>query len=137
MKKIVLFAVSTIILTLSFTSSSAFISNIGKFVIMLDLVQYDNGENPTTNVGFFLSGVGAGRYECITMTGVAEELSNDMYKSHGVPQKADAACHSFWAGMGETVYLVQNKGNVEVYKRFEYEEGGASKYTKVKTVKVY
>lgn len=60
-----------------------------------------------------------------------------MYRSHGVPKNADAACHAFWADMGETVYLVQNKGNVEVYKREEYEEGGASKYKKVKTVKVY
>ncbi|MFM7544414.1 MAG: hypothetical protein ACKO5I_07280 [Ignavibacteria bacterium] len=91
MNKVVLIAVSTIMLTLCFTSSSAFRSNIGKFVIMLDLVQYDNGENPTTNVGFFLSGVGAGRYECITMTGVAEELSDEKYRSHGVPKKADAA----------------------------------------------
>jgi|SanBayMetagenome_1026888.scaffolds.fasta_scaffold50357_1 hypothetical protein len=117
--------------------TSSLYSSIGKFVIMLDLVQHDNGDTPTTNIGFFLSGIGDGRHECITITGLAEELSNDMYRSHGVPKNADAACHAFWAGMGETVYLVQNKGNVEVYKREEYEEGGASKYKKVKTVKVY
>lgn len=124
-------------LTFGFLTISSVYSGVGKFVIMMDLVQNDNGDNPTTNIGFFLSGVGAGRYECITITGLAEELSTDMYRSHGVPKNADAACHAFWAGMGETVYLVQKKGNVEVYKREEYEGGGASKYKKVKTVNVY
>ena len=137
MKRNVLLLLMGLTVTLGILTIPSVYSRVGKFVIMMDLVQNDNGDNPTTNIGFFLSGVGAGRYECITITGLAEELSTDMYRSHGVPKNADAACHAFWAGMGETVYLVQKKGNVEVYKREEYEGGGASKYKKVKTVNVY
>ena len=136
-RRMAMVSLIAMILLTGIATNTKLISSLGKFVIMLDLVQHDNGDTPTTNIGFFLSGVGDGRHECITITGLAEELSNDMYRSHGVPKNADAACHAFWAGMGETVYLIQKKGNVEVYKREEYEEGGASKYKKVKTVKVY
>jgi hypothetical protein len=135
-KKVVALMLGVFVL-IGLIGTSSLYSSIGKFVIMLDLVQQDNGDTPTTNIGFYLSGIGDGRHECITITGLAEELSNDMYRTYDVPKNADAACHAFWAGMGETVYLVQKKGNVEVYKREEYEEGGASKYKKVKTVKLY
>jgi hypothetical protein len=137
MKQKVVVLILGVFVIISLIGTSSLYSSIGKYVIMLDLVQQDNGDTPTTNIGFYLSGIGDGRHECITITGLAEELSSDMYRTYDVPKNADAASHAFWAGMGETVYLVQKKGSVEVYKREEYEEGGASKYKKVKTVKLY
>ncbi|MGA1435558.1 MAG: hypothetical protein ACO34C_08685, partial [Candidatus Kapaibacteriota bacterium] len=102
--KVLLYVFIGVFVLIGLIGTSSLYSNIGEFVIMLDLVQHDNGDTPTTNIGYFLSGVGDGRHECITITGLAEELSNDMYQSHGVPKNADAACHAFWAGMGEKVY---------------------------------
>lgn len=109
-------------------------SMIGKFVMQIDLIT-SGEEEPSTNVGFFIEDR-AGRYVGYDMYGEGQELGKDDYSTYRVPKNADAACHSFWAGMGETVYLIQKKNTVEIYSRKEYEDGDPTKYKKVKTVKI-
>jgi hypothetical protein len=118
-----------------FLNSSSIYSGMGKYVVMLDLIQNADENNPSTNVGFFIDGW-AGRYAGYDMWGQADEIEKSEYRSYGIPKNADAACHAFWAGMGETVYLVQKNDNVEFYSRNEYEDGKPTKYKKVKTVKL-
>lgn len=107
---------------------------IGKFVIQIDLISIGE-EQPSTNVGFFIEDR-AGRYAGYDMYGMGQELDKNDYSTYSVPKNADVACHSFWAGMGETVYLIQKKNTVEIYSRKEYEDGDPTKYKKVKTVKI-
>ncbi|NBP65469.1 MAG: hypothetical protein EBU66_12525 [Bacteroidetes bacterium] len=116
-------------------TNTRLISSIGKYVVQIDLITDENGESPSTNVGFYIEDW-AGRYNGYDMYGVGTEVTKEEYSTYDIPKKADAACHSFWAGMGETVYLVQKNNTVEMYSRKEYEEGDVTKYKKVKTVKL-
>lgn len=123
------------ILLTGVATNTKLISSIGKYVVQIDLITDENGDSPSTNVGFYIEDW-AGRYNGYDMYGAATEVSKEEYSTYDIPKKADVACHSFWAGMGETVYLVQKNNTVEIYSRKEYEEGDMTKYKKVKTVKL-
>jgi hypothetical protein len=133
-KTSILITLSGIVFALFIVSVPTLKSMIGKYVVQIDLIS-SGGEEPSTNVGFYIEDW-AGRYHGYDMYGEGQELSKDDYSSYGIPKKADAACHSFWAGMGETVYLIQKNNTVEFYSRKEYEDGDPTKYKKVKTVKL-
>lgn len=135
MKRTTAFIVlSAIICTLFLVQTITLRSMLGKYVVQIDLIQ-SGGEEPSTNVGFYIEDR-AGRYAGYDMYGEGQELGRDEYSTYRVPKNADAACHSFWAGMGETVYLIQKNNTVEIYSRKEYEDGDPTKYKKVKTVKI-
>lgn len=129
-----LIAVSAFVFAFYIVQTTTLKSMVGKIVIQIDLIQV-GGEEPSTNVGFYIEDR-AGRYAGYDMYGEGQELGKDEYSTYRVPKNADAACHSFWAGMGETVYLIQKNNTVEIYSRKEYEDGDPTKYKKVKTVKI-
>lgn len=129
-----LIAVSAFVFAFYVVQTTTLKSMVVKFVVQIDLIQV-GGEEPSTNVGFYIEDR-AGRYAGYDMYGEGQELGKDEYNTYRVPKNADAACHSFWAGMGETVYLIQKNNTVEIYSRKEYEDGDPTKYKKVKTVKI-
>lgn len=129
-----LIAVSAFVFAFYVVQTTTLKSMVGKFLVQIDLIQV-GGEEPSTNVGFYIEDR-AGRYAGYDMYGEGQELGKDEYNTYRVPKNADAACHSFWAGMGETVYLIQKNNTVEIYSRKEYEDGDPTKYKKVKTVKI-
>jgi len=133
-KTSILITLSGIVFALFIVSVPTLKSMIGKYVVQIDLIS-SGGEEPSTNVGFYIEDW-AGRYNGYDMYGEAQEVSKDDYGMYSIPKKADAACHSFWAGMGETVYLIQKNNTVEFYSRKEYEDGDPTKYKKVKTEKL-
>lgn len=129
-----LITVSAFVFAFYVVQTTTLKSMVGKFLVQIDLIQV-GGEEPSTNVGFYIEDR-AGRYAGYDMYGEGQELGKDEYNTYRVPKNADAACHSFWAGMGETVYLIQKNNTVEIYSRKEYEDGDPTKYKKVKTVKI-
>jgi len=129
-----LITVSAFVFAFYVVQTTTLKSMVRKFVVQIDLIQV-GGEEPSTNVGFYIEDR-AGRYAGYDMYGEGQELGKDEYSTYRVPKNADAACHSFWAGMGETVYLIQKNNTVEIYSRKEYEDGDPTKYKKVKTVKI-
>lgn len=129
-----LITVSAFVFAFYVVQTTTLKSMVVKFVVQIDLIQV-GGEEPSTNVGFYIEDR-AGRYAGYDMYGEGQELGKDEYSTYRVPKNADAACHSFWAGMGETVYLIQKNNTVEIYSRKEYEDGDPTKYKKVKTVKI-
>jgi hypothetical protein len=133
--KYLLVSLAGIMLMTCIIQSKTLISNIGKYSVQIDLMTSEDGENSSTNVGFYIEDW-VDRYNGYDMYGVAEEVTNSDYRMYNIPNNADAACHSYWAGMGETVYLIQKKNTVEYYSRKEYEDGNPTKYKKVKTVKI-
>jgi hypothetical protein len=50
------------------------------------------------------------------------ELKRSEYNSYRVPADAETASASWWAGYGDVLYVSQNAGTVEVFRREIFEE---------------
>lgn len=113
------------------TASSTAGKDLENATLQFEFERSTDVEPPTSKV--FLS-VNGKRLEVATATGIVSNMSPGEYQQHALPESADLACKSWWAGAGE-VYFVENTGTELIVKFYGISEESAPETDAVRELK--
>lgn len=82
----------------------------------------DISKNPEEAPLFVVTIEAAGQKTVVDTIMSCASFTKEDYERHDIPQNAIAACGGWWAGAGDYLYVVEEKGKLVVYAGWQEEQ---------------